>query len=648
MSFNYDELKAKQDSGNHWSSYSDLFMVLSFVFLLLYVVANLKEGTTSIQKHIEYQKLAQEAADLKEQIKVYNTLKENYLETGADNKEKQLYGQLMDKLYLLKEEAKEEKETLQKQAAENAEKEQVLNKYQQLIRNIVNANMMAQARIKKRDGIIEEKKTKIQDLKEDMKEKKEIIAQGETKIAKMDSQLKEKIKQLKWSYKKNKISKTKMQKAIAALKTKTKEKINNLKTNNEVLSKELIYAKDNIEKINSQLEVAKNTIEIKDQEASQLASKLSKTADQYTKQINNLKQEYEEQMQEEQERFNEIMQKQKLSQKAKEQKEKEFRKLAEKKQQELDQKLSKMNSKLVDVNTQLNAAQTNLNRKEKEKEKLLSKLQNVSENYQNQINQLKEDHESKMEKEREAFEDMINRQKLSAKAKEQKLAQFKQLMKKRNNSLNRKVSVLKNKMVSANQRLKKAMDKANARKKLADRIIKNFHKAGIKANVDPNTGDVFLSFGKHYFDTGRANLKNEMKNILKKFIPIYSQSLFEDEKVAQKLSSVEIIGFASPTYKGKYVDPKSLKPKDKKAVSYNLDLSYNRAKSIFNYIFDTKKLNYQHQKDLLSLVKVTGRSFLAEGAKGLDVKSGLTQKEYCKKFDCKKSQKVFIKFNLQD
>jgi hypothetical protein len=118
--------------------------------------------------------------------------------------------------------------------------------------------------------------------------------------------------------------------------------------------------------------------------------------------------------------------------------------------------------------------------------------------------------------------------------------------------------------------------------------------------------------------------------------------------VAKEISSVEIIGFSSPTYKGRYVDPQSLKDEDKTAISYNLDLSYNRAKSIFSYIFDKQNMVYQHQKELLPLVKVTGRSFLAEEVKGRDIASGLSHNDYCAKYNCEKSQKVIIKFNLKD
>ena len=59
-------------------------------------------------------------------------------------------------------------------------------------------------------------------------------------------------------------------------------------------------------------------------------------------------------------------------------------------------------------------------------------------------------------------------------------------------------------------------------------------------------------------------------------------------------------------------------------------------------------MSYQHQKDLLSLVKVTGRSYLADGVKGRNIASGVPVSEYCAQYDCKQSQRVIIKFNLKD
>ena len=146
MSFDYDKIKSQEEGGSHWATYSDLFMVLSLVFLLLYVIASLRTGTSNIESNAKYQEIERERDDLKQQIKVYNTLKDNYLHTGATNQEQKMYEELMDKLVLLKEEAKREKENLQKASEENAKKETALNKYQQMIRNIINTNMVRERR----------------------------------------------------------------------------------------------------------------------------------------------------------------------------------------------------------------------------------------------------------------------------------------------------------------------------------------------------------------------------------------------------------------------------------------------------------------------------------------------------------------------
>ena len=97
-----------------------------------------------------------------------------------------------------------------------------------------------------------------------------------------------------------------------------------------------------------------------------------------------------------------------------------------------------------------------------------------------------------------------------------------------------------------------------------------------------------------------------------------------------------------------YVDPQSLADTDRDAVSYNLDLSYQRARSIFGYIFDRNKMKFDDQQRLLGMVKVSGRSFLHEAVKGRDVENGISVKEFCAKFDCLQEQKVIIKFNMKD
>lgn len=541
MSFNYEKIKAEQEQGSMWASYSDLFTMLSMVFLLLYVSASLRSGSFGVQKEQEYQKIKAEVEDLRQQIKVYNTLKENYLQTGATQEEQQVYTELMDKLVLLKEEAKEEKENLRKAAQENEVKEMALNKYQQAIRNIINANMLSSARVKKRDFVIdakeqtiEENRQAISSLETEVKQKENEIIDGQEKIASMNSQLEGKIKALKKAHKKQKISKAKMNKEIQKLREKNSQQVAQLEQSNKKVSEELDLAQ-------SRLTHAEKTIA--------------------------------------------------------------------------------------------------------QKEKTINAVEAEKTQIQRQIASLQGDFEQKMKSEKAAFEKQLKAQKLSAKARAKKQAQFAAQERKKQQALSQKIAKMEGEFKEVQGELQKAKALANAKKNLINRIKNNLAKSGVAATVDPKTGDVIIKFGDEYFDTGKAHLKPGMRDILKKFMPLYTQSLFDDPKTAEKIKNVEIIGYASPTYQGKYVNPRSLAAEDKEAVNYNLDLSYYRARSIFDYIFDTKKMKYRYQSKLLPRLKVTGRSFFA-GQVDREIAQEMSQAEYCKRYDCKKAQRVIIRFDL--
>ena len=127
MGFHYRKNKHQEESGSQWTSMSDLFLGLSVIFLLLYVAASLKQGTTGAQQAQEYKRLAKEAEELRQQIKVYNTLKQDYVDNGATDEEQQVYKELMNKLTLLQDDAKDEKDRLREEAKENEKKELLIS-----------------------------------------------------------------------------------------------------------------------------------------------------------------------------------------------------------------------------------------------------------------------------------------------------------------------------------------------------------------------------------------------------------------------------------------------------------------------------------------------------------------------------------------
>jgi outer membrane protein OmpA-like peptidoglycan-associated protein len=211
------------------------------------------------------------------------------------------------------------------------------------------------------------------------------------------------------------------------------------------------------------------------------------------------------------------------------------------------------------------------------------------------------------------------------------------------NEISGKYAQASQKVSKLSSDLARAEENLNAKKKLAQNIKNAFAAKGIKADVDEKSGDVLLSFGEEYFDTGRAVLKPGMKKVLEQTVPAYSKSLFQNKDISSKISNIEIIGFSSPTYKGKYIDPTKLSAEDRGAVNYNLDLSYQRARSIFDHVYS--QMTFEHKKEMLPLIKVAGRSFLANKDRTVATSGA---EDFCSKNDCAKLQKVIIKFNLKD
>jgi chromosome segregation ATPase len=639
MALDYNKSKDKEQGDTMWSSYSDLFMVLSLVFLLLYVTASLRNGTFSIQKSLELQSMANEAEDLRSQNKVYNTLKDDYLANQSTEDEQKVYEELMNKLTLLEDKATEEKNELRRQMQENDQKAKALNQYQQIIRNIVNANMLAKAGMKTREEIIDKKDDEIAEKKVEIQQKSEIIEEQEKTISEKQQLISQ--QEMDIVQKQSEIEQN--QEIISQKKQelrKKSEEIDSLSSVLEVKQKKIESNENEIKKINDVLQKQMKTLE-----ESRNTAKISQA--EYEKQLKTLKAQSQNQVE-------------KLSQA----------------NQEMENQLQSVSGALSDAQSKLEDASKQMAAKEEERNRLTAELKDANDRYQEEVKGLKDKYEGELEDKKKEFENQLAKEKLSGKEKAKRQEEFAKQMAKEAGDLKDKLANLSDKikdneaklaqaeadqgkfkeyadkLKEQNQELakdlKEAKSVADARKNLARDIKNALSKAGLKADVDARTGDVVMTFGDEYFDTGRADLKDGMRSMLKNFMPVYAESLFKNRNIAEKIKSVEVVGFASPTYRGKFVDPSSLDVKDREAVNYNLDLSYNRAKEIFSFIFDTDNLRYKYQEKLLPLVKVTGRSFLAEGIEGRNAQTGMPVSEYCKKYDCQKDQKVIIRFNLDN
>ncbi len=559
MSFNYNHEKNKHQE-NFWTSYADLYTTLFTIFLFIYVGSTLKQGSKTFEQQQDKQMLKKQIVDLQQQLKVYEALKDDYMKKEAQPEDVKLYDELMGKLDLLQDEAKTEKEKLRQQAMENELKEKALNKYQQLIRNMINSNVLAKTKIQKRNEIIDQKENiiteqdqNINQMQDNLEAQRNELANKEHKINMAKDELNNQVKKLEAAYRTQQISKKEME-----------QKIKNLQVN----------AQNEIALIKNQADIIKNQLE------------------------------------------------------------------------GTQAKLANTNQALDNANKEKSNLMGELALANKGKAELEGEIGNLKGKYENELGTLKGKFENELAGAKKGFAEALAKEKLSGAERAKKEAGFRQAMAEKEKDYQEKLNNLKGKFDKTQGDLKDALDKINTKKRLADQIRKNFARNGINVEVDEKTGEVVLDFKNSYFDTGRAELKKEMIATLQKFIPIYSEGLFQDTETAGKIASIEIIGFASPTFKGKLVDPSSLDPSNRSAVNYNLDLSYNRAKSIFSYIFDTNKMKYNNQQRLLSMVKVTGRSFLAN--KSMMGGSSENSENFCNIHDCKKEQKVIIKFNLKD
>jgi chromosome segregation ATPase len=609
MSFNYDHEKGKHQE-NFWTSYADLYMTMFTIFLFIYVGSTLKQGTRSFEQSQDKQMLKNQIADLQQQLKVYENLKDDHIKQ-ADPDEAKLYEDLMGKLDLLQDEAKDEKEALRRKAMETELKEKALNKYQQLIRNMINSNVLAKTKIQRRneiitkkEDIIEEKDESIAALEQNVEQQRNDLAAKEQQITQSNAELQNNIKKLEQSYKANQMTKKELETKITKLRHAAYAEVANIKNQAEVIRQELEGAQSDLQNTQARLGQTQSTLAktkgqlaSAEQENTQLEGTLEATKNKYAGDLAKERGKYEGELAKERGKY--------------------------------EDELGKLKGNLADARA-----------------KFEGDLAKERGKYDDEMGKLKGAHDAALGNARKGFADALAKEKLSAAEKGKKEAAFREAMADKEKGYQDQLGKLKDKYDNTQGELKKAIDQINTKKKLADQIRNRFKRAGIDVDINEKTGEVVLDFKNSYFNTGSAELKKEMIATLQKFIPIYTAGLFEDAKTAEKIASVEIIGFASPTYKGKLVDPSSLDPANRSAVNFNLDLSFNRAKSIFGYIFDVNKMQYNEQKRLLGLVKVTGRSFLAQGTDKTN--SDASADNFCSAHDCKKEQRVVIKFNLKD
>ncbi len=180
------------------------------------------------------------------------------------------------------------------------------------------------------------------------------------------------------------------------------------------------------------------------------------------------------------------------------------------------------------------------------------------------------------------------------------------------------------------------------RKSIANDISKALSKRGFDVTVDPTSGTVTLSVNESfYFKRNSSELSDRAKEKLRKIIPVYAKSLL-NSRYADRIAGVTITGFASPTFRKRFIDPGSLD--EPIAYFYNLHLSVDRAKRVATFIFSKEMGSYPHKELLMQQAMVSGAGY----TKPIVAKKANRRPAQCGIYDCRKSRRVEFNFVLKD
>lgn len=143
-------------------------------------------------------------------------------------------------------------------------------------------------------------------------------------------------------------------------------------------------------------------------------------------------------------------------------------------------------------------------------------------------------------------------------------------------------------------------EEQQVKSEVAADLAQELKSKNIDAQVDALTGSVKLS-DLQLFQLGSADLSQEGRNFLDKFIPVYVNAIFDNPKISEKLENIIIQGHTdSQTFAG-------INSKDEQFVR-NMELSTQRANEVAKYIFYTP-YNKKYSENLHKLLIVEGKSY---------------------------------------
>jgi chemotaxis protein MotB len=157
--------------------------------------------------------------------------------------------------------------------------------------------------------------------------------------------------------------------------------------------------------------------------------------------------------------------------------------------------------------------------------------------------------------------------------------------------LNAAMDLLDAQQIAMDEQQQKLEDLIGVRTKIIRDLASALTSANLKASVDSNTGDIMLE-STVLFDYNSDAIKEEGRQLLNRFIPVYLSVLLSDE-YADYLGEIVIEGHTDTT--GAYL--------------YNLELSQARALSVVKFCLQMGQLSDKQRTILYDILTAKGRSY---------------------------------------
>ena len=203
-------------------------------------------------------------------------------------------------------------------------------------------------------------------------------------------------------------------------------------------------------------------------------------------------------------------------------------------------------------------------------------------------------------------------------SREEELASLQSQLAQQQITLDAQAEVLASQQEALESQTAKIDDLVGVRTQIVSELSSALTASGLKATVDPNSGDITLDSAV-FFETASYTIKADGQAMLDQFLPVYLSVLLQD-KYKDYLGQIIIEGHTDTV--GEYF--------------MNLELSQNRALSVAKYCLQMRSLTEEQREMLRSILTAQGRSY-ADPIYNADGTVNMEQ-----------SRRVEFKFSLRD